>query len=271
MSLTRVPLRWVGGKQRLSGRLGALLSSKLGEGTTYFEPFLGAGSIFFRLEPARSVLGDLNADLVAFYSFLRDAPVELRCEAERIDCDGRVETYLVARDEFNNGATGLRRAALFLYLNRTGFNGIWRVNGRGAYTVPFGYRRLSLVPDVEWRGASAALQGASIESADYSATLNGANTGDVVFLDPPYFDSSERELFSRYTLAGFDWRDHERLYQEVSRLTSLRVSVLLTLRSDPLLYDLYRDFKLDYTLINNSVSARGPHRVVGDLIVRNFE
>ena len=271
MSLTRTPLRWLGGKQRLSRLLRGLLSQKLGQATTYFEPFLGGGSVFFTVNPSSAVLGDVNPDLINFYRFLANAPAELRQTAEGMDSDGRLRTYMDARNEFNNGAAGMRRAALFLYLNRTGFNGIWRVNRKGAYTVPFGYRRLSLISEEDWQWASAVLRTADIRCADYRVTLDGVQQGDIVFLDPPYFDSSRRELFSRYTLAGFDWKDHQRLHEEVQRLTALGANVLLTIRDDPSVWELYKEFRIDWTCVRSTVGAKGPHTRVSDLIVRNFD
>jgi DNA adenine methylase len=237
----------------------------------YVEPFVGGGSVFLGLQPGRGTLGDLNRDLISFYEYLRDVPRELREEAERLDGAGTRIAYDKARDEFNSGATGLRRAALFLFLNRTGFNGIWRVNRMGTYTVPFGHRRLALIPVADWMACSNALKRAKLVCGDYRATLKRVARGALVYLDPPYLDTSGKELFSRYTLAGFSRSDHVALRDEVDRLTRDGALVLLTIRDDPFIRNLYDDYKVDVALVSSTVGARGSHKLVSDLLIRNFE
>ena len=270
MPLNRTPLRWVGGKQRLSELIVSRIEHSDLKPSRYFEPFLGGGSVFFRLRPSLSTIGDMNPDLILFYRFLRDTPAALKTEAIAIDHSGSKENYDSAREEFNAGAEGLRRAALFLFLNRTGFNGIWRVNRRGQYTVPFGNRRLSLIADVDWLAASKALAAADLRCEDYVHLLDDARASDVVFIDPPYFDSSGTELFSRYTLHGFSIRDHERLRQQVQLLNDREVRFLMTVRDDPKIRDLYADFKIDTVAVRTTVRARGAHVTVEDLLITNL-
>ena len=267
---TRAPLRWAGGKQRHAKVLVPYLLAAQASRARYFEPFLGGGSVFFGLHPKRSVLSDLNSDLILFYETLRDYPVRLRRMAARLDTAGTAAAYNAARDEFNSGARGIRRAALFLFLNRTGFNGIWRVNRAGVYTVPFGFRRLSLLPEPEWLAWSYSLKNARLIAGDYRQALRLARAGAIVYLDPPYLDTSGRELFSRYTFAGFSVDDHIALRDEVHKLSNRNVNVLLTIRDDPTVRELYQDYKIDSTAVSTPVGATGGHRWASDLIIRNF-
>src|SRR5262245_34287533 len=157
--MSRPPLRWVGGKQRYSRKVSSYLEVPRGQRGLYFEPFLGGGSVFWAVRPHEGVLGDLNKDLIEFYRYLSEAPEELWNSVKAIGQDVNADTYYPARDEFNGEATGLRRAALFLLLNRCGFNGIWRVNRKGQYNVPFGGRSLCL-PDLnEWLDFAKTLSG----------------------------------------------------------------------------------------------------------------
>lgn len=268
---TRVPLRWVGGKQRLSELIVSRIETAGLEPSRYFEPFLGGGSVFFRLRPNLATIGDLNPDLILFYRHLRDTPAALRAEASLIDQSGSKEDYDKAREEFNSGAEGLRRAALFLFLNRTGFNGIWRVNRHGHYTVPFGHRRLSLIEEMDWLAASEALSTTDLRCEDYVSLLGDARASDVVFIDPPYFNSSGTELFSRYTLHGFSTKDHEQLRQLVDLLNDREVRFLMTVRDDPVIRDLYADFKIETVAVRNTVRARGAHVTVEDLLIGNLD
>jgi DNA adenine methylase len=261
----------VGGKQRLAAAILAHLKRVAGQRTKYFEPFLGGGSVFYHLAPQKAILGDLNADLINFYSWLGRAPLKLRWEASDIDRLGVRDEYDAARLEFNSGASGLRRAALFLYLNRTGFNGIWRVNRAGMYTVPYGGRRLALLPHSEWLNWSRSFRSVTLRASDYGETLSYARHGDVAYLDPPYYDSTGRELFTRYTHSGFTLDNHKALAATVRRLTELDVYVVLTIRDDPEIRLLYADYKVDNVIVSSGVGATGNHRRTVDLVIRNFD
>src|SRR5262249_2039255 len=145
---------------------------------------------------------------------------------------------------------------------------IWRVNRKGQYNVPFGGRSLCL-PDLnEWLDFAKTLSGMILICADYRETLSTAGCNDVVYLDPPYFDSSGRELFSRYTLGGFSRRDHEDLAGEVKRLTAVGARVLTTVRDDPIIRQLYTDYKVETAGVTNCVGAHGKHSTAVDLIIR---
>jgi DNA adenine methylase len=267
----RSPLRWIGGKQRYADVVAGYLRTVVMDGGRYFEPFVGGASIFFALRPEAAVLGDSNSDLIEFYNQLEVRPLELWSAVNELAQDVTTEVYYQARNEFNSGCDGLRRAALFLFLNRTGFNGIWRVNRSGHYNVPFGDRGLALCDLETWLSFAGCLSRATLVCEDYPITLKKVRAGDAVYLDPPYFVSTGRELFTRYTHAGFSRADHLSLSKEMDRLTGLGARVVLTIREDPFIMELYRDYKIDSAGVKNCVNARGGHSRVVDLTIRNFD
>jgi DNA adenine methylase len=268
--MIRPPLRWVGGKQRYAPTIVSYIVTGSSARGRYFEPFLGGGAVFFRLRPYGAVLGDANKDLINFYHHLTTSPEMLWESIRSYDKEITSETYQSIREEFNSVQNAFHRAILFFVLNRTGFNGIWRVNRFGQYNVPFGYRGLSLVKLDDWLLVAKSLKHVTLMADDYSRTLEGVGAGDVVYLDPPYFDSTGREMFSRYTYSGFTQLDHERLADEFNRLSALDARVIMTVRDDPLIRKLYEYYCIKTVGVRNCVGARGKHVLVSDLIVSNF-
>lgn len=267
--MDKPPLRWVGGKQRYASTVANYFTG-MREGEAYYEPFLGGGSVFLAIAPRRGVLGDVNGDLIHFYRCLVESPEELWTQIEQYSLNMDQDAYYEARQEFNHGATGLRRASLFLILNRSGFNGIWRVNRKGEYNVPYGAREVRVPSLDEWLELSRRFAEARLIHGNYSVTLAAVQRGDYVYLDPPYYDSTGHELFARYTMNGFSRVDHEALAAEVARLTILGVRVVLTIRDDPLIRRLYEDYKIESADVWACVRAKGGHAASIDLIIRNF-
>ncbi|HEX2698594.1 MAG TPA: DNA adenine methylase [Acidimicrobiales bacterium] len=201
-------LRWAGGKSWLAPKLAELFPNL--EPARYLEPFLGSGAVFFGLRPESATLSDLNADLINAYEMVRDQPHELVAVLGSMKA-GRESYYRVRK---SHPQTPLRRAARFLYLNRLGFNGIYRVNRQGVYNVPFGGhdRKLQFFwHDDRLLLASKALSGVELRVADFSEVLASAGAGDLAYCDPVYLVRSVGESFSRYTHTPFDQGDLRRL------------------------------------------------------------
>ena len=190
-------LRWVGGKRRLVTRLAKFLPTDASD-RTYHEPFLGAASLFLGVRPDRAVLSDLNGDLISSYEAVRDNP-DLVSRYLRTHARLNSEHYYYwIRRHYNLAASySAAQAARFIYLNRTCFNGIFRVNIEGHFNVPYGRLKQPLFPDTKHlRTVSQALQSATLRVDDFSSVLDIAKRGDFVYFDPPLSAAKRHVLFS---------------------------------------------------------------------------
>jgi DNA adenine methylase len=235
----------------------------------YHEPFLGGGAILFAVKPLKGTVNDVNPRLVNFYRVIRDRPAELIAEASKYPYEK--ETYYKLRDRFNEkGLDAVEDAALLLYLNKTGYNGLYRVNSKGKYNVPFGtYRSPTIVPVENIYSASEVLRRVELRSEDYSYLLNAAHEGDLVYFDPPYEPLSRTSNFNTYSPTGFPWEEQVRLSETIRELDTR--GVLFTLSNSEPVRKLYRDFKIVTVHVNRSINtkteSRGPVR---EIIVTNI-
>ncbi len=254
-------LKWAGGKRQLLPHLRRFYPERFG---TYFEPFVGSGAVFFDLagsgafDRRPAVLTDENADLIGCYLRIGDA-VEAVIEALEELARGHAADgpahYRRIRDEVFNpvraawheaggtsGAYTAAMAAMFIYLNRTGYNGLFRVNRRGAFNVPPGrYVRPRIVDPGLLRGVAHTLRERSVEVAvrPFEQVLAHARAGDFVYFDPPYAPLSSTSSFRSYTALGFGDGDHARLQQVAVTLARREVTVVLSNSTAPLVVDLF--------------------------------
>lgn len=229
-------LKWVGGKGQIVRHLSPHIPSDIG---TYHEPFVGGGALFFHSKPERAVLSDGNLRLVRAYRGVRDRVEDVIGILQDIPNDKEVFLEMRAQpiDEADDDA---EVAAWLLYLNKTAFNGLYRVNSKNIYNVPFGGYRNPTICDVEnLRACSALLQGVETHHEDFELVLDRARPGDFVYFDPPYIPLSETSSFTSYTSGGFDLEDQIRLRDAAWTLRQDGVNVLLSNSSAPLVYDLY--------------------------------
>lgn len=217
-------LRWAGGKRWLVPQILKLIHDE--PIARYHEPFLGGGSVFFALSISDKVfLSDLNTDLIEVYREVRDNPQEVAGRLFRYE--NTSDDYYAARLERPTDAA--QRAARFIFLNHTSFNGIFRVNLKGEYNVPYGNRKILNAPDEAWLlRASRHLQGAELTGADFERALGDVTTGDLVFLDPPYTVAHNHNGFVKYNQHLFSFEDQERLAEAIERLSSLGAKFILT-------------------------------------------
>jgi DNA adenine methylase len=265
------PLRWVGGKRRQASQLRQILScAERDPQSRYIEPFLGGGSVYFAWQPERAVLSDANPHLISFFQSMARHPLRVLEEAEKLVGLVGKQDYLDLRDEFNTLAACPRRSAIFLYLNMTGFNGIWRVNREGRYNVPYGDRSFRLPSLDAWRAVSVSVRRASLRCEDWRRSLNRATVHDVIFVDPPYLRSDAKESFVRYTKGAFSTQEHMDLAARLIELDALGCQIVVTIGDDPTIRELYAGFKR--TPLNGSftVRPRGPRESSGELLFRNF-
>ena len=269
-------LKWAGGKSRLVAQISAHLPSQM---QTYFEPFMGSGAVFFALVSerrfTRAVLADINAELVDVYRGVRkdvSAVIKL-LEGYRRRHDE--EAYYRTRERDPRTLDLVERAARLIYLNKTGYNGLYRVNRAGQFNVPFGrYDNPAICDEPRLRAAAEALRrrGVSIEVADFESVCENATAGDAVYFDPPYVPASKTANFTAYHRDSFGPDEHVRLAQTFKRLTRKRVATVLSNSYGEETRRLYRapGIELDRVLvarpINSKSSARGN---VAELIVSN--
>jgi DNA adenine methylase len=267
-------LKWAGGKRQLLGQLAALVPPDAAT-RRYHEPFLGGGAVYFHLRPCTAFLGDLNTDLVVTYGVLRDDVDALIAALAPLVRKHSVEQYYRVRARFNverHALWPVERAALFIYLNKTGYNGLWRVNSRGENNVPAGRLKQPRIYDPErLRTDAALLRGARLHAGSFEAVLDRAQSGDLVYLDPPYQPLSRTASFTSYAAGGFGDEDQEHLAEVVGELDRRGCLIMLSNSDCAFIRRLYRGFRIERVkaprLINSKVARRGP---VNELLVRNY-
>ncbi len=262
-------LKWAGGKRQLLPQIEGLLPRRI---DTYFEPFLGGAALFFRLASLgsfkRAVLADANPELVNCYQAIRDS-VDAVIEALQKYRNNRRRYYAVRAKV---PTSKVERAARLIYLNRCGYNGLYRVNSKGEFNVPFGrYSRPVICDERKLNAASAALQGADIQVADFEVTVAAAGPTDFVYFDPPYVPLSKTASFTAYAARQFGPSEQERLAKLLRTLGASAVPALLSNSHSPVTRELYRDLDCRRVparrSINSVARGRGP---IEELLVRSF-
>lgn len=231
--------------------------------------------MFFHRAPARALLADVNPDLVNTYSLVRDDVESVIRALHRLARTHSVDRYYEIRSAYNErrARTPSERAAQFVYLNKTCFNGLHRVNRRGEFNVPAGrYTNPRIVDEHALRAASGALATADIRCSSFEALIEYAQPGDFVYLDPPYVPMTNTANFTAYANDGFDYSAQQRLRDVVRVLDRRRCKVMLSNSDVPIVRDLYREFRIDQVFAPRAVScdpkSRGP---IAEVVVRNYE
>ena len=260
-------LRWAGGKTRFVHEIISRLPT-LPPDATYFEPFLGAGSVFLAYAPPRAVLSDLNPDLIRAFTSVRECPEEVVKKLYAFRHRDSDANYYRVRTRFNNGGDECLQAARFIYLNQTSFNGIYRVNNQGLYNVPYGYKLEPNIPGKkELAAASQLLKGADIKLADFKQVLTDAKRGDVIYLDPPYPPLNGTSFFTHYTKERFADEDQIEVARTANSLRERGCSVVITNADTTLIRELYATWTMsEITRPRWVTSSCHKHRVV-ELII----
>ena len=260
-------LRWAGGKRRLLGKLKPALPKTFGK---LYEPFVGGGALTFDLAQdvagSRLVLGDVNEELICAWRIVRDDVDSLITELEKMAAHTSEQAYYAAR--WSQPVGDLQRAVRMIYLNKTCFNGLYRVNSKGEFNVPWGKLANPLVCDAELLKAdSKRLQGAQIDLADFATSTQTAQEGDFVYFDPPYLPASPTASFSKYAAGDFRKPEHEQLAETIKDLTSRGVYVMLSNADTKLTRDIYDSLDLYSVTVHRSIAAAGGNRGSVDEVV----
>lgn len=269
-------LKWAGGKRSLLPEIKARIPQFPGR---YFEPFLGAGAVMFALDPAiRKVVNDSNVDLIETYVVVRDRLPEL-LRALRKHQHTKEHYYEVRswdRKPSFRRRSAVNRAARFIYLNKTCFNGLYRVNADGHFNVPFGdYKNPSYLDAANLTAVSQFLQKkVELRSGDYRGVTRRATQRDFVYFDPPYDPISQTSSFVAYQQNGFGREQQTQLRDEALRLTKRGVPVLLSNANTPFIQSLYADtsvFAIDEVAVKRAISAKASSRKpVSEVLIDNY-
>lgn len=262
---TRPILKWAGGKRQL---LPVLLPRIPRTFKNYYEPFFGGGALFFELRPKRAFLNDINLELVNFYSVVRNRASLLEKDlTELIEADGFTEAaYYKVRESLPPTLVG--RASRFLYLNKCGFNGLYRTNRAGKYNVP--WRRSERPIDFDWpniRAAARILRGSIFGSTDFEHAVKAAGEGDLVYLDSPYAPVAATS-FTAYDKAGFRYSDHVRLQKCVLGLKKRGCHVIVSASDCPAMRQVWKGFEIQTVQARRNVNSKGTARgAIGELVI----
>jgi DNA adenine methylase len=264
--MTKSFLKWAGGKTRFASTLAEMEPAYSG---SYREPFMGSAAVFFALGPDRAVLSDVNEDIVVAFREVKRDPFAVMDLLDELPNNKKY--FHRARRIDRTALSGPERAALVIYLNKTCFRGLWRVNSRGEFNVPYGdYKRPYYNRDT-LLNASKTLQNATIRHWTYTKALDAAKSGDWLYLDPPYVPTGAWGDFTRYTPDRFPIDEHKRLADEIRSLDERGVHFVLTNADTPLVRQLYKGFPQWVLATRRDIDLRSHKRASRDLVVANYE
>ena len=270
-SICRPFVKWVGGKGAIVDQLIELLPH---EYNRYFEPFVGGGAMFFAIRPKHAYLSDVNPELIASYKAVKHHVNELIEDLKTHVYDK--EYYYAIRDadrstDFENWSE-IQRASRFIYLNKTCYNGLCRVNSRGQFNTPMGrYKDPRIVDEKNLRACSKALRQARIARAPFQRVERLAESGDFVYFDPPYVPLNPTSNFTAFSRDGFSQHMQQELRDLCVRLDKRGVMFMLSNSSAPSVHELYRGFRVREILVGRPVNSQaGKRGKVAELVITNY-
>lgn len=269
-------IKWVGGKKRVINKIIDLLPKIY---YNYYELFFGGGSLYCNLDLTNhtSIINDRNESLMNLYTVIKNNPQELIQQLINIETkynsSNEIEQknmYLEYRCQYNNYLNSnihdIKEAVLFIFLNKIGFNGLYRINSKGLFNVAFGYSKHKNIFDennlLEW---SNKLQKTLIFSTDYHNIINSVSKNDLVFLDPPYYDK-----FSAYNKDAFNESDHIELFKVYEYLTKLGAHCMLTNSSDKFILNLYKKYNINYLNSTSLINSKSKNKKINEIIITNY-
>lgn len=277
MSISSVApfVKWAGGKRQLIPQIRERLPKQF---NNYYEPFVGGGAVIFDLLPENAFINDINRALINAYQVICDCPHEFLYEVNRLDAemweDGK-KYYYSLRERFNDklmkNELDVELAALFVFINKHCFNGLYRVNGKGLFNVPYNNSRRTSVDKESIMAVSEFLKGVTISSGDFEEACKNATSGDFVFIDSPYAPLNPTS-FESYTKEGFDIESHRRLAKLYDELTARGCYCMLTNHNTELINELYgnKGYKIDVVSVKRMINSDASNRVGEEVIICNY-
>lgn len=267
-------LKWVGGKRQLLPEIIELLPDKI---TTYYEPFLGGGALLFHLQPKKAFVNDINPELINLYTIIKESPKELIEDLKKHvnESEYFYEVRGLDRTEKYMMMSNVEKASRILYLNKTCYNGLFRVNSMGEFNTPFGrYKNPKIVEEITINAVSHYFNNSDIRitSCDYKEALKGIRKGSFVYFDPPYDPISDSSSFTGYAKGGFGKEEQIRLKEFCDTLTQKGVKFLLSNSATPFIKELYKDYQINFVRAKRNINSKKELRgEVEEVLIRNYE
>lgn len=267
-------VKWAGGKRQLLSRLTIRMPAAYNR---YFEPFVGGAALFFFMQPKDALINDINKELIHVYLCIKKQVDGLMRELDKIDdaqSEPYKEYYYKIREKYNqktlNQIFDIEMAALFIYLNKHCFNGLYRVNRKGAFNVPFNNRHGPSYNKSNLLAVSEALQSVDIRSGDFETACKSADKEDFIFFDSPYAPLCPTS-FESYTKYGFSIEEHERLAKLFKRLDAKGCYCMLTNHNTDFIRSLYKGFSIEEVDVKRLINSDATNRVGKEIIIRNYD
>lgn len=268
-------IKWAGGKRQLLPELKKRMPELVGK---YVEPFFGSGALFFELTPQNAIINDSNAEIINLYRCIKDRLDELISNLsiiqEEFNSQGndnlREDYYYVMRNEFNrnilNENLSTIDAALFLFLNKTCYNGLYRVNSNGLFNTPFGkIKKVKLFEKNNIQECSKLFKNVAILNGDFEAVCNNLKKGDFVYFDPPYWNT-----FDTYQAGGFPEKEHIRLFNLFKTLSNKGVYCMISNSNTDFIKELYFEYNISVISVKRLINRDGNNRSGSEIIITNY-
>ena len=268
-------VKWVGGKRQLLPVITKMIPEKFGN---YFEPFLGGAALYLALEPVNAIINDVNHQLIGLYNAIKNSPDEFISKLSEYENgfnnlknqEEKKQYFYMMRDQYNTliqtEKEDIEMYAIMIFLNKSCFNGIYRVNKKGLYNVPFGRKNsIKICDENNIRGISKLLSTAKITSLDFEAACSGAEEGDFIFFDSPYYGT-----FDSYQAGRFSEEDHVRLSKLFKKLSKKGVYCMLTNSNTDFIKNLYKGYRITVVPVKRMINRDALNRTGEEIVVTNY-
>jgi DNA adenine methylase len=272
-------IKWVGGKKGVLKQILPLFPKQF---NNYYEPFVGGGAVFFELfsrgllKDKKIILSDINSELINTYNVVRDNPHELILNLEKYKYQHNKEFYYKIRDldrvEEYNKLSNLEKATRFIYLNKTCFNGLYRVNKKGYFNTPIGsYKNPNIADKYTLLNASEALQNATIKQHSFEEILKYTQKDDLVYLDPPYYPLNKTSNFTSYDSNSFLEDKQLELFELFCKLNNKNIKLIQSNSDTDFIKKLYKQYNIEIVNANRFINSKSNGRgKINELLIRNF-
>ena len=266
-------IKWAGGKKQLLKQFKPYFPKKVNR---YFEVFVGGGAVSFYImenkKPKYVFLSDINEELINAYQIIKKDVGSLIIELEKLKESHSKENYYKIRAEDPKSLSHLNRASRFIYLNKTCFNGLYRVNSKGGFNVPMGsYKNPSIVMEKELREISKLLKDVEIKVMGFEDITKITKRGDFIYFDPPYYPLKDKPSFTTYTKGNFLEKEQEQLAEVFKKLDKKGCNVMLSNSNTKFIKELYKDYKINFVKANRMINCDGAKRgKIKEVVVRNY-